>query len=246
MPTTLQIDNRTIAAEELVPLLAHYQIIPQVICESIIDRAIAAIECTPEEIATACAEFCQQRQLTSDTEIQAWLLQYGLDQTQLERLATRRLRIDKFKQQTWGCKLESYFLKRKDDLDQIIYSIIQVKTRDIANELFFRIQEGEQSFADLARLYSQNLTDGLVGPIEFGKLPAGLREYLHTRPVGQVQPPVTFGDSQIIVRVERVIPAVLDATMRQGLLHEQFAAWFDAQVEQLPNSDKIWMGASRN
>jgi parvulin-like peptidyl-prolyl isomerase len=246
MSTTLQIDNRTITAEELVSLLTHYQIIPQVICESIIDRAIATIECTPEETAAACAEFSQQRQLASDTELQTWLWHYGLDQTQIERLATRRLRIDKFKQQMWGHRLESYFLKRKDQLDQIIYSVIQVENRDMASELFFRIHEGEQSFAEVARLYSQGPVGGVIGPIEFGKLPVGLREFLYTRPIGEVQPPVAFGESQIIVRVERVIPATLDETMRERLLQEQFAAWFDAQVEQLPDPDKIWMGASRN
>jgi parvulin-like peptidyl-prolyl isomerase len=243
MTTTLQIADRTIAAEELISLLAHYQIIPQVICENIIDRAIDSVQCTPDEIAQACAEFCQQRQLNSDAIQQSWMQQYGLDQQQLEQLATRRLRINKFKQQMWAHKLESYFLQRKRQLDQIIYSIIQVEDREIASELFFRIQEGEQSFSELARLYSQGPMHGVVGPIELGQLPVGLREFLYTRPIGEIQPPVASGEFQVIVRVERLIPAQLDEPMRQRLLHEQFEAWFDAQVEQLPTGDKIWMGA---
>jgi parvulin-like peptidyl-prolyl isomerase len=62
----------------------------------------------------------------------------GLAVLQLEVLTTRRLRIKKFQQATWGNQLEYYFLKRKGQLDRAIYSLIRIKDPEIAQELYFR------------------------------------------------------------------------------------------------------------
>ncbi len=247
MAKVLQLGNRTLAAEELIPLLASYQIVPQLLCESIIDEAIAPITCTPEEIAMACQQFCQHWQLTCEAEKQAWLNHYGMNQEQLEFLATRKLRIEKFKQVTWGHKLESYFLKRKSHLDRAIYSLLRTQDKGLANELYFRLSEGEQSFAELARQYSQGSeaeTGGLQGPVEFGTLHPQLVELLYTSQPGQVSPPLPFGEWFVIVRLEKLLPAQFNEALRQRLLGEFFEAWFQEQLAQLPHRDKIWMGAA--
>jgi hypothetical protein len=50
MATVLKIGNRMFTAEEIVPLLASYRLIPQFLCESIVDEAITSIRCTVEEV----------------------------------------------------------------------------------------------------------------------------------------------------------------------------------------------------
>lgn len=246
MTTALQIGHHTITAEEIIPFLASCQLMPQLLSESIIDQVIAPISCTLEETTRACQELCQQWGLTSD-EMQAWRSHYGLSQEQFEQLATRKLRIEKFKQATWGHTLESYFLKRKGQLDRVIYSFMRVRERGIANELYFRIQAGEQSFAELACEYSQGPeadTGGLMGPVELGTLSSNQARLLYTSQVGKVQPPVRLGEWQVIVRVEKLIRARLDDEMRQRLLQEKFAARFQEQLHQLSHQDKIWMGVA--
>lgn len=46
MTEVLRIGNRTITNDELIPLLAGYQMLPQLRRELIIDDAIASIDCT--------------------------------------------------------------------------------------------------------------------------------------------------------------------------------------------------------
>lgn len=247
MTTVLRIGNRTLTTDEIIPLLASYRLIPQLLCESIIDEAIIPISCTLEETTHACQELYQQWDLTSEAQRQAWRSHYGLSQEQLEQLATRRLRVEKFKQATWGHTLESYFLKRTGQLDQVIYSFMRTQNRGLANELYFRIREEEQSFAELAHEYSQGLeahTGGIVGPVELGTLPSDLAGLLYTSQVGEVQPPVRLGEWQVIMRVEKLISARLDNDMRQRLLQEKFAAWFQEQLHQLSHQDQVWMGVA--
>ncbi len=46
----------------------------------------------------------------------------------------------------------------------------------------------------------------------------------------------------MIVRPEKPIPARLDESMRQRLLQEKFETWVQAQIQQLPDRDKVWFG----
>lgn len=244
MTNALQTDDRILTDEELTPLLTSCQLIPQLLCERIIDRAISSIVCTQTEVFAQCQQFYQHWNLTCEAEKHLWQSSYGLNQTQIELIATKALRVEKFKQATWGHKLKSYFLQRKSQLDRVIYSLIRVENRGVANEIFFRLQEAEQSFAELAHEYSQgpeSKTGGLIGPVEFGTLHPALAQLLHTSHVGEVQPPVLIEDWQIIVRVEECIPAQLDEPMQQRLLQENFETWLQEQLTQLPQQDKIWI-----
>lgn len=236
---------RTITPQEFLPLLTRYRLMPQLLGESIIEQAISSISCTPDETTQACQEFYQPWGLTSEAKQQEWQTQYGLTQDQVEQLATRDLRVGKFVETTWGHRLEAYFLKHKHKLDQVTYSLLRVSDIGMASELYFRIQEGEQSFAELSRQYSvgpEAQTGGVLGPFEFGNLNPELAKLLYTVSVGEVQPPIEFGEVYALVRVEERIVARLDEAMRQRLLQENFNAWFQAQLAQLSESDQVWLG----
>ncbi|MCC5638670.1 peptidylprolyl isomerase [Nostoc sp. CHAB 5844] len=246
MNTALQIVE-IIVPTEIIPLLASYNLVPQFLCESIINSAIESITCTPTEINQALEQFYQHWDLTTENKIQAWCFRYGWNQQKLILLATRKLRIEKFKQTTWGQQIESYFLKRKRQLDKVIYSLIRTENRSTANELFFRINEGEQSFTELAKEYSQGPeadTSGIIGPVEFGSITPNFAQLLYTSQVGVVQSPLPWGNVWVIVRVEKLIPAQLDDFMRQRLLQENFEIWLQQQINQLSAEEKIWMGVN--
>jgi parvulin-like peptidyl-prolyl isomerase len=235
MDLVLRIGDRTITAEEIIPLLAGYQLLTPLLRELIIDQEIAGIDCTPEELDQARKHFFEQNQITSEDAKQAWMAQRKMTAEQLEALASRGLKVEKFKQATWGHKLESYFLGRKAQLDRVIYSLIRSQDPGIIQELFFRIQEGEQSFAELAREYSQGPeaeTGGLIGPVELSTPHPAVAQMLRLSKPGQLSPPTRLGEWFVIVRLEKFMPAQLDAPMRQRLLNECFATWLSEQLNQ--------------
>lgn len=236
MTVVLTVGNRAITAEEVLPLLAGYQMLPKLLQEVLIDESIANIECTLEEQEAASKEFYEEHNIAELEARQAWLAQYGMTQSQLEALATRDLRIEKFKQSTWGPKLESYFLRRKSKLDKVIYSLIRTKDQGIARELYFRILESEQTFAELAREYSQGVesqTDGLIGPVELSVPHPVLAQILSSSKPGELSPPTSIGEWVVLARLERFIPAQLDDSMRSRLLNECFSTWLQEQLDQV-------------
>jgi parvulin-like peptidyl-prolyl isomerase len=218
-----------ISEAELLPRLARYQMLPQFQRESMIDQAIASILCTEAEVTKACQQFYTQNQLTDEAIRQDWLVEQQMSLDFLETcLIPRLLKIEKFKHQQWGHRLESFFLKRKSDLDQVIYSLIQVEDAGVAEELYYRIQENEQSFAELALQYSQGAearVNGAIGPVEIGQTHPALAYLLNISQPGQLWFPYPVEGWVLIVRLEQLIPAQLNATMRQRLLNELFETW---------------------
>ncbi|WP_066381436.1 peptidylprolyl isomerase, partial [Anabaena sp. CA = ATCC 33047] len=217
MTEVLQIGNRTIPASELLPLLANYQLLPQLIREIIIDEAIAPIECNAEEVAQAKQRFYAERQLTQPADIQAWMAQQGLSADQLDNMIARKLKLEKFKQVTWGNKLESYFFQLKTKLDKVIYSLLRTQDAGLAQELYFRLQAKEQSFTEVAQKYSQGpeaQTGGLVGPVELNTLHPTMAQLLTSCQPGQISTPARIAEWFVIVRVEKLVPAQLDEPMK--------------------------------
>ncbi|MEM7716323.1 MAG: peptidylprolyl isomerase, partial [Cyanobacteria bacterium P01_A01_bin.68] len=136
MSALLQIGDRAISVDEILPLLKQYGMLPQLLREIVIDNATASITLSEEEVTEAYKQFYQQQQLGDEEQLQAWLKSRGLGREQLDYLVTRTLRLEKFKQDTWGAKVEPYFLQRKEKLDKVIYSLIRVNDIAVAQELY--------------------------------------------------------------------------------------------------------------
>jgi parvulin-like peptidyl-prolyl isomerase len=202
--------------------------LPQFLRNLILDRAIATVGYSQEERDRFYQKLC------GDKTYQAWLQQQGVTPEQLESWISRELSIRKFQQQQWGRKLSSYFLQRKHQLDQVVCSLIYLKDKDMAQELYFRIAEGEQSFSELACTYSQGqaaIEGGKVGPIELGQLhPELARMFYGSRP-GRLWQPLAIAEWVVIARLEEVLPVQLDDLMRQRLLNELLEDWLQTQMQ---------------
>ena len=155
MAEFVQISNVRVPQSELVPLLARSQLLPVVLRELTIDRAIIDIQCNDADKISAFQQFCDRHRLTSDDSIQRWLDFQYLNAQQFEEIVIRQFKIEKFKLANWGDKVEAYFLQRKSQLDRAIYSLIRTNDLGVAQEIYFRLLDGEQTFEDLARRYSE-------------------------------------------------------------------------------------------
>ena len=236
MSNTLINPLATVNHHNILTLLASYQMLPQLLRERIIDEATASIECTPEETEQAYQKFYQTNRINSETELQVWLQHHSMTVPQLELAVIRPLKLQKFKQQTWGNQLESYFWQRKSDLDLVVYSTIKVTNKDLAQELFFRLSEGEQTFAEAAKQYSQGIeayTGGMMNPVGIGRLPKSLSQVLRFLNPGELYRPIAFNNRFTIVRLEQIIPAKLNSLTAQSLLNEMFESWLQKQIKIL-------------
>ena len=235
MSLVLQVGEQYLEGENIVNLLAGYQMLPQLAREILIDQAIKEIQCTEEEGKLARQRFYQQQQILSEEHLEAWRSQHYMSVEQLEQRIVRDLKIEKFKQDTWGNKVESYFLQRKGQLDRVVYSLIRTQDAGIAQELYFRIHEGENTFAELAKEYSQGSeaqTGGLVGPVELNIPHPAIAQMLKGAKSGELLPPKRIENWIVIIRLEKFISAELDQVMTHRLIDEMFRNWLQEKMQQ--------------
>ncbi len=234
MGSVLTIGDKKITETNLFELMAEHQLLPQLVRELIIDEAIAEIDCTEEEQNLARQQFIQQNKITSEEQIEAWAASQWMSRDQLDKRILRALKVEKFKELRWGSTLESYFLERKGQLDQVVYSLIRTQDAGIAQELYFRIQEDEHSFAEIAKEFSQGAeakTGGIVGPVELNVPHPKIAKMLTSSQGGQLLPPTKIENWIVIVRLEQFVSAQLNPQMRQRLLQEKFNQWLMDKIQ---------------
>ncbi len=236
MTKIFQVGETEVNLEDLPTLLSRYQLLPHLFKQLIIDKAIAEFDCTPDEKVSAVAAFYQQHRLETEAERLAWCKQNRTTQANIEITAVRQLLVNKFKDATFAAKVESYFMSRKQHLDRVIYSLIRTNDPNLAQELYFRIVEAEDSFADLARSYSQGLeasTGGIVGPTSLSKPHPIIAKVLSVSQPGQLWAPMPLENWTVILRLEQFIPAQLDDSMRVHLIDELFEQWIQQQIQEV-------------
>jgi hypothetical protein len=217
----------------LLTKLIQYQLLPHLIKELIIDNAITSVPLSQSASKLAIHNFCQTQGMNSVETRESWLNHFHMSIEQLENQAVRLAKLEKFKAEQWGACIEPLFLAQKQYLDQVTYSILRTKSADIAQELYFRLKEGEQGFSDLAIEYSRDpklQVVEFVGPIDVGRLRPALRQILMRTRLGKVHAPIKLDGWTVIIRLEQIISAVLDKTMRQRLLDRLFNEWMQQQL----------------
>lgn len=237
MTTVVKTHFQEQSTDELLTLLAGYQLLPQVQRKLLVDQILADIECTFDEMQEARQHYFKQYQIEDPEKRHSWLQHYSMTSEQLEQLVANKARLKKFKSFMWGHRLEAYFLAQKSRLDKVLYSLLRTSQQETAQELFFRIQSKEQSFAELAWEYSEGpeaLTGGFVGPIELPRCHNAIAQILSISQPGQLWQPTKVGDWYVILRLEKWIPAQLDEATRQHLLDSLFEDWLQQQLATVP------------
>lgn len=188
---------------------------------------------SPEEREQAVPLLFQRYKLKSQAEVERWLLAYGLSETDLTAFAERQLRWQLLCEQRFRAKASTLFLKRKSQLDQVVYSMIWVADEAMAQELFLQLSERESSFEQLwCTLPSTpgQMPTGKQGPIPMGELPEALAELLRVSQPGHVWPPRRADGGWVLLRLDELQPAVFSQGYRRALALELGDQWLQEQM----------------
>jgi parvulin-like peptidyl-prolyl isomerase len=234
MKEFFKINDQAITADNIISLLYQYQMLPQLIREIIIDQQIKEVEISPQETVLCQKQFMEKYRFNHD-QLQEWLQKNNLTMTEFEAIVIKPLKIEKLKIEKFKNTLESYFLKRKPQLDQVAYSLIRLNDQNLAKELYFRIEENEQTFEEVAKQYSQGAEANTGGFIDLTPLTVPhpqIAEILSTAKVGQLIPPIFINKWWVILRLEQKISAQLNEKIKQQLLNEQYEIWLQSLVDE--------------
>ena len=158
----------------------------------------------------------------------------GISEEELHYQIILPLKIFKFASQNFQEELKSYFLERKDFLDEYTFNIIRVKNKDIAYELYFRLDSEESDFRNLSEsfsYYSDLYPKGLFGPKNLqGVNPILINKLIITSP-GELIQPFQVDEWWIILKLIKKKKAKLDKPTTKMLLQEIFNKFINNLVK---------------
>lgn len=213
------------AAEAYSPQqLAHWGLLRQVRREALIDGCIKDVPPPePETFKKLLEQWCAQLRIDSPQALQRWQQQQGLSADEWQAFVARRWRWLNWCETSFANKLNSHYLERKPQLDQVSYSLLRVSDQALANELYLRIKEGEASFDEVASDYSEGPEKnqgGRLGPVPLSQPHPMLAKLLQVSSPSQLWPPKQLESWWIVVRLEELHCAELTAELKQRLALE--------------------------
>ena len=226
-----------IASPELTALVRRMDLEPQLLRRRIEEEITALLPCTSDELPKA------EAQLLREQSKEAWLEAKGWTAEDLAIHLQRPIALQRFAEQQFGPGLEELFLASQGSRDEVIYSMLRLRDRGMAREIYLRLAEGELTFPEAASHFGEGpeaQRKGVIGPIAMGQLyPPVIGEWLRALAPGEVRPPQQLGEWQLILRLEQLSPARLDEAMKQKLLDEQLDAFLTTRVAQLQAGEPV-------
>tara|TARA_Y100001968_G_scaffold316047_1_gene343368 strand:- start:136 stop:876 length:741 start_codon:yes stop_codon:yes gene_type:complete len=192
--------------------------------ESIVDSCLNEVDYPNDEQTKKLIEdWLSQKKIKSKETLKLWQEEQEFSHEEWKEFLIRPWRWQRWCLKHFESKIASYYLKRKQFLDQVTYSLLRVKKRHIANELYLRIKEEESSFSDIACNYSEGpekRVGGFIGPVSMSQPHPALARLLQVSHSGQLWPPKEIDSWWVVVRLEELHNTELNERIRIQLALE--------------------------
>ena len=192
-------------------------------------------ECPVSDVAldNARQNLLEQRGFESIEQWPELLRNLGRTEEEVLDRLQHVVRRQHFIRERFSPKAEARFLERKNELDQVVYSLLRLENSFLARELYLQIESGESNFADLAKRYAEGPernTNGIVGPVSLTQAHPQLVEKLRVTQPGVLLEPFRISDWWLVVRLERYSPATFSDEISDRMCQEMFDAWIAEQT----------------
>ena len=215
-------------------LLERFHLLTPLVERMVTHEAIANVEVSEEQLEEAKLDLLDQRGFDGIEQWTELLDELGRSEEDVLDRLRNGVRRRSFMRERFGPKAEARFLERKNELDQVVYSLLRLENSFLARELYLQIESGESNFADLAKRYAEGPernTNGIVGPVSLTQAHPTLVEKLRVAQPGVLLEPFRISDWWLVVRLERYSPATFTEEVPDQMCEELFDAWIDEETD---------------
>lgn len=211
----------------------------KILQQKVIDKAAKerGLTVTPEEIQAEGDKLRREKRLEKAADTIAWLADQMISVEDLEAGIGDRLLAKKLAVHLFGKEVEKVFVQNKLQFDRIILYQIIVKEPELAQELFYQIQEREISFFDAAHFYdideNRRHLCGCEGKVYRWGLKPDLAVEVFSGKPGKVIRPIKTDLGYHLFMVEKFLPAELTAERYEEILQNMFNEWLFNEINYL-------------
>lgn len=213
-----------------------------VLHQRIISEAAASRDLTveDEEIQQEMDSLRREMQLERAADTLSWLDKQGISPESWEAGIRDRLLAQKLKHHLFDAEIEKYFHENRLRFDKALLYQIVVPYHQLAQELFYQIEEEEISFFEAAHFYdideARRYRCGYEGFVNRQGLPAAISAALFSASAGELVGPIQTETGHHLLLCELLSPAALNDEVRDSILESLFQEWLTGELNYLLQS----------
>jgi parvulin-like peptidyl-prolyl isomerase len=199
--------------------------------------AKAGIEPSAAELQQAADRFRLVNHLESAEATNKWLQELHLSVDDFEQMVTQDLLSNKLAHHLFGDRVEQTFHQNFLDYSAATFYEVILEDRDLAMEIFYSLQEGDLSFADVAHQYIADpefrRRGGYVGTVGRKQLRPEISAAIFAAKPPQLIKPVITAVGVHLIQVAEIIEPNLDERLRYQILIELFERWLSEKMIEI-------------
>ncbi len=199
--------------------------------------AQAGIEPSLVELQQAADRFRLVNQLESAEATNRWLQEHHLSVDDFEEIVTQDLLATKLAHHLFANRVEQLFHQNLLDYSAATFYEVILEDRDLAMELFYSLQEGDLSFADVAQQYISDpefsRRGGYVGRVGRRQLRPEISAAIFAAKPPQLIKPIITAVGVHLILVAEIIEPKLDERLHYQILTEQFERWLSERMTDI-------------
>lgn len=219
--------------------LLFKQTFRDILSQRIVNRETRSrgVQLTDAEVQAVSDEFRLTHQLEKASDTIAWLEDEMIAPEDWEAGIRDRLLMTKLKEALFGAEVERVFIENRVNFDQVSLYQIVVPYGQLAQELFYQIDEREISFFEAAHLYDidpkRRENCGYEGKLYRWSLPPEVAAIVFGASSGELLRPIQIEDNYHVILVDQLIDAGLSAELRAEILDNLFREWMQGELNYL-------------
>jgi len=182
----------------------------------------------------AVRRYCEDNKLNSNEDRLRWCLSHGMGEDDLISEAIHSWRRRELREQLVTASGETLYLRYKDKLDRVLYSLLRVNDPGLCQELYYAIEAGEISFAEAASRHSSGpeaKTQGIVGPVDLTTPHPEIAGRLRTAQAGHLIGPFQADEWHTLIRMEYRFDSEYDDTTKRFLEEICFKSQIGSDIQ---------------
>ena len=232
-------ESLTALGASTLDLLRSRDLVLSLVRRQLIEKATELLKIPADLIQKALIEHCQKEQLENDASLNNWLENHYLTRDELLHQLSLPVKLSKLSIDEFGNQAEAHFLQRKEEIDQVSYSLLRVRDSGMAYELYLQLEANEASFENLAADHSEGpeqRSGGKVGPGSLKQAHPRLQQLLRTATPGVVQEPILIEQWWVVARLDERQEASFNDAMRQRMANELLQDWLTSETKAVVKS----------
>lgn len=186
------------------------------------------------ELQQAADKFRILNHLETAEATELWLESGNFSINDFEYIVTQDLLAHKLAEHLFGERVEQFFHQHVLDYSGAMLHEVILEDRDLAMEIFYSLQEGDLSFADVAHQYSSEIElrrrGGYIGKVSRQQLHPEISAAVFAAKPPQLIAPITTAVGIHLIQVDEIIIPKLDELLYQQILTEMFDRWLTEQT----------------